>query len=1000
MLIFVLLASFIISQVAPFLQIFANAASSYGKLETTISRISPIDGTSDDGLVLDSISGDIELRNVSFTYPSRPDIEVIHDLSLHIPANKHTGIVGLSGSGKSTVAGLIGRLYDANQGDVLIDGHSVKDLNVRSLRRFIGTVAQNSALFDRSILENIAHGLVNSPLPEHAELQGALVGGSLAELVKAIQSGASIDEAVAKSSPTVQKIVKLADEAAEDANAYRFIEHFQYGFATTVGATGSQLSGGQKQRVVLARALIRQPAILILDEATASLDSISERIVQEALERVTDNRRTTVTIAHRLSTIKKADNIIVMRDGRIVEQGTPEELLGMEGGAFAAMVKLQCLQSPDATESETSSRPMSLDTIDRAKGYTNSLEKLPEFPIEDEPEDGEEETTEKPSISSLAGVLAMGRPYIGTILIGIVASTVVGGSYSAEAVIFGRTVGGLSTCLGAESIYSNGAFYGLMFFVLALIEFSANVLSTASFGRVAEKLLVKVRVLCLRFLFRQDIQWHESEGRSPSTLLSYISSDANSLAGLTGTIMGVILSILINMIAGIVLAHIIAWKIAVVLLSMIPILLLSGFLRLRIAASFHAQHQKAFAESVGLATEAVTSMRTIASFSLEAEALNVYERSLRGPYEATLKAIAHGNFWLAMAYSIGNLVYALAYWWGAKQIVEGIYTPTQFFTVLPALLFSAQSCGQLLSLAPDVSKATVAASRVLSLLKSQPNADGSSNFDSSLRTDLESVGALNEKGTPKDRRLGASVAFRDVHFSYPSRPEIPILRGLDISIAPGQFCALVGPSGAGKSTIIALLERFYRPSSGSVLLDNRDINKLSSTDFRDTIALVPQDSTLFEGTLRFNLELGARPGVMPTLSDIEDACKLANIHDTIVALPHGYETPCGPLGNQFSGGQLQRLSIARALVRKPKLLLLDESTSALDAESEQAILEGLEAATRGVSVLAIAHRARTVRKAHCIFVVVDGACRERGNHEELMGRSAWYHEMVAHQSIG
>lgn len=1008
-------ASFIISQVAPFLQLFSQGAASYGKVIDTIERQSSIDGTDDKGLPLPEVKGDIEIRNVNFTYPSRPDVQVIHNLSLHIKAHKHTGIVGLSGSGKSTLASLVARLYDPTSGDVFIDGKNLRDVNVKSFRRHIGTVAQSSSLFDKSVLENIAHGLVNSPSPAHAPLQGALLDGSLSVFVELIRSGISVEDALASSSPELQQIYSLAVAAAQDSNALTFIQGFHHGFATAVGASGGQLSGGQKQRVVLARALIRQPSILILDEATAALDSHSERVVQDALERVTDSSRTTITIAHRLSTIKKADHIVVMRDGVIVEEGPHDELLAKEDGAFAAMVKLQNAGSP--TDSSPSSRKQSLDasSIEKIKGYSLSKETLINESTDDVAEEKKRPAEEKPSISNLTGVLIMARPYAGFICLGIFASIIVGGSYSAEAVIFGNTVGELSSCKTPDSIRTKGAFFGLMFFVLACIEFFANSISTSSFGRVAEKMLVRLRILVLRFLFRQDIEWHESDGRTPSSLLAYISSDTNAMAGLTGTILGVVLAILINMVAGIVLAHIVAWKIAVVLLSMIPILLVSGFLRLKIAAKFHTRHATAFADSVGLATEAVGSMRTIASYSLEEETLACYERSLKGPYDATIAAIIKGNCMLAVAYSIGNLVYAMAYWWGSRQIVAGLYTPRQFFTTLPALLFSAQSCGQLLSLAPDVSKATVAAGRVLALLQSIPSNSNSaekSNFHKHAQTpelgekssDSDSEGGLAtmiEKisAAYANSTKGASILFRDVHFSYPSRPSHPVLEGLTLSIPPNSFTAIVGPSGAGKSTVISLLERFYNPSQGTVMIDGIDLRG-APVSFRDIIALVPQESALFEGTLRFNLELGARPGSVPTQAELEEACRLANIHETIMALPQGYDTLCGPRGTAFSGGQIQRLAIARALVRRPRLLLLDESTSALDAESEAALQEALECATRGVTVVAVAHRMRTVRNADCIILVEAGKVSDGGRHEELLERCEAYREMVALQTLG
>jgi ATP-binding cassette subfamily B (MDR/TAP) protein 1 len=1015
-------ASFIISQVAPFLQLFASAASAFDKLIATIDRKSEIDGTStSEGQTLTAIAGGLEFRDVSFSYPSRPEVQVLKSFSLTIPANQHTALVGLSGSGKSTVAALVQRLYDPDSGDVFLDGHNLRDLNVRCVRGFIGTVAQNSTLLDRSILENIAYGLVNSPLEEHVQLRETLLDSSLPDLATAIRDGVNAEDAIAASSDNVKLIVSLVREAASDADAIRFIDKLQHGLATAAGPGGNRLSGGQKQRVALARALIRKPSILLLDEATASLDSVSERLIQSALDRVSVGR-TSISIAHRLSTVKNAQNIVVMGPGEILEQGTYAELLAKDG-AFTSMVRLQSLQTVDKSGSETEPRISSLDNT--LASHDLSHEKIPptalleedlsdakslessggqlssdnEKPREDAEEKPEKSSKSKRSfLSTFGGILAMARPYLLYVFLGIAGAVIVGGSYSGEAVIFGHTISNLSPCRDASSIRSSGNLYALLFFILALVEFFANVVSSSSFGRVSEKLLYRVRIQSLQSLFYQDIHWHESEGRTPGTLISYISSDANSLSGITGTVLGVILSIIVSLFAGIILSHIVAWKIAVVLLATVPVLLASGFLRLRVLAEFHQRHQKAFANSVSIATEAVNSIKTVAIFSLEQESVAVFNRSLHGPYLETIKTIAYGNFWLAMSYSVSNFIYALAYWWGARQVSEGRYSQLQFFTVLPALLFSAQLCGQMFSLAPDISKAGVAAARVLDLLDIGPQKKFAMAKKAETHSgDLEAASGMLEKR--KAVGGGTRVNFRGVRFSYPARPHIEVLRGLDISIKPGTFCALVGPSGAGKSTIISLLEKFYTPSSGTVELDGMDTSKFDDISFRDDIALVPQESVLFDGSVRFNLTLGARPGHEPTQEEIETACKLANIHDTIISLPEGYETSCGSNGNHFSGGQLQRLSIARAFLRKPRLLLLDESTSALDAESERLFEEALEKTAQGITVIAIAHRLHTIRRADCIFVIEDGRCVESGTHDELVQRNESYRTNALHQTL-
>ncbi|KAJ6077523.1 uncharacterized protein N7446_000459 [Penicillium canescens] len=566
----------------------------------------------------------------------------------------------------------------------------------------------------------------------------------------------------------------------------------------------------------------------------------------------------------------------------------------------------------------------------------------------------------------------------------------VGGAFSGEAVIFGNTVGSLNPCKSAASIMNRGNFYGLMFFVLALIEFFANVVSWGGFGFVSEKIVYKVRVLSFRSLFEQDLQWHQSNGRSPALLLSYITRDGNALAGLSGSVIGTLFAITVNLIAAIILTHIIAWRIALVCLAVVPLLLGAGMMELMVLGKFEERHENAYTKSVDIGVEAVTSIKTIASLSLEEDTLQTYRRSLKGPRKETLMVTIQASLWQAMTYFLGNLVNALAYWWGSKQIINGNYTQTQFLIVVFSLLVSALLWSQMFALAPELSAARSAMARILGLIEI-----GKDKMNGTLN-DVESV---EEKPTYDTGNPASSVQLRDVHFSYPARPDMKVLKGLSVDIRPGKFCALVGPSGAGKSTIISLVERLYTPESGGIFIDGVDVTKTTDVSFRDWVSLVPQDSVLFEGSIEFNIGLGARPGHDVSLEEIQEACKLANIHDVIMSLPEGYQTLCGPNGNQFSGGQKQRLSIARALVRKPKLLILDESTSALDAESEKLLQDGLEKAARGITVIAIAHRLHTIRKADVIFLIDGGICTDSGSHEELLQRSDSYRANVMHQTV-
>ncbi|KAJ5553363.1 hypothetical protein N7494_002741 [Penicillium frequentans] len=1032
--IFVLIdASFILSQVAPYVHIFASAAGASERLMVVINRESQIDGTSKSGDKSAPFdSGDITFNDVHFTYPSRPDVPVLQGVTFSIPPRKHTAIVGPSGGGKSTIVALLERFYDPMSGKICVGDQSFCDVNVRYLRGNIGFVQQEPSLLDRSILENIAYGLVTSASEKHQHLRGFIQGSYLTELVAKMRSGMAEKAALAEFDPRIAEIVALVRDAAASSNALYFIDALPFGFATGVGTSGGQLSGGQKQRIALARALVREPAVLILDEATSALDSTSERLIQDALARVAE-RVTIISIAHRLATAKDAHKIVVIQKGRVVEEGSHVELVAA-GASYAEMVRLQNLgklsptassnQDPIREVRETSQRftdtkeafleVSSADITDETlPAYTATA--IKETEKEQRKRKKKEKKKRKPSGRFTAKfTFSIIRPNLLYVLLGLAFAVVIGGSYTAEAVVFGHTVSALSPCTGAESIRHSGHFYGLLFFIIAIIEFSANVIAGCAFGWAADKILYRMRILSLRSLLGQTLQWHGMEDRTPGTLITYITGDAAALGSITGTTIGLLLATAVNLIAGLVVSFVIAWKITIVLLPTIPVLLIAGMMKLRTQANFAERHQKAFAQATAITIEAVDNIRAISAFSLEKQFYSVYERALKAPYQETLQSIAFGNIFLALSFSISALVYALAYWWGTKQIVAGLYSQTQFFIVMPAILFSTQSCGQMFALAPDISKAGLAASNITELLTTN-SSDEELSTKIPRKITSSDLHLLGEKITdpeafhreqqsadsigPPPAMKGIGAELQNVHFEYPSRPGEPVLRGLNLKIKPGQFCALVGPSGSGKSTTFAMLERFYRPESGAVIIDGVNITRQLGTEFRDEIALVPQENVLFEGTVAFNIGLGARPNHEPTQAEIEEACRMANIHEVIMALPQGYQTPCTRDGRQFSGGQRQRLSIARALVRRPRLLLLDESTSALDVESEKRIQDALATLAGRTTIVAIAHRLNTIHRADCIYLIEEGRCTEQGTHEELIERSEMYRTSVIHQSL-
>lgn len=362
---------------------------------------------------------------------------------------------------------------------------------------------------------------------------------------------------------------------------------------------------------------------------------------------------------------------------------------------------------------------------------------------------------------------------------------------------------------------------------------------------------------------------------------------------------------------------------------------------------------------------------------------------------------------------------------------QGKYTQQDFFTLLPAFILTAQASTQFFTMAPEVTQARGAAEKIFSLIDSKPKImpddrhlpDRMSFLNTKLEEEIEMSPIKNTShstsrralvGAPSHQSLstesphrqpneptssrGSEIILDDITLHYPNRPNAAVISNLSLSIQPGQFIGFVGPSGAGKSSTISLLERFYTPTSGTITVDGADISQLPIHEYRKKLALVPQEPTLFSGSISFNIQLGA--GREVSQDEIEDVCKQCGVHEFVSSLPDGYNTDCGAGGSQLSGGQKQRVAVARALIRKPHILMLDEATSALDSQSEQEVRKAVDKAReQGTTVLVVAHRLSTVMGADRIFVLDKGRLVEEGSHKELVGKKGLYARMVNAQNL-
>ena len=961
----IMIGAFSLGNVAPNIQAFTTAVAAASKIFSTIDRVSPLDPDTDSGKKLEEVDGTVELRNIRHIYPSRPEVVVMENVNLLVPAGKTTALVGASGSGKSTIVGLVERFYDPVGGEVMLDGANVQDLNLRWLRQQVSLVSQEPTLFATTIFENIRHGLIGTEYEHRSENENR----------------------------------DMVENAAKMANAHDFIQQLPEGYQTNVGERGFLMSGGQKQRIAIARAIVSDPKILLLDEATSALDTKSEGVVQAALDKAAQGR-TTIVIAHRLSTIKHADNIVVMSQGRIVEQAKHDALLESQGAYYNLVEAQRIAQEVEQKREE--------DSISLAEKDPMVLAKTPatenDLNFEQDPADlelGRTKTGKSESSKVLEGkagetsakyslwtlmrlVLSFNKKEIPWMVFGLLNAVLAGAGNPVQSVIFAKAISALSLPPNQYGELRHQAnFWSWMYFLLAMVQLLTLVAQGVSFAYCSERLVHRARDKSFRAMLRQDITFFDQEHNTAGALTSFLSTETTHLAGMSGVTLGTILQVSTTLIVCFVVALAVGWKLALVCIATVPIVLACGFFRFWMLVQFQARSKKAYEKSASYACEATSAIRTVASLTREDDVWQNYHTQLVGQQAASLKSILQSSSLYAASQSLTFLAIALGFWYGGTLIGSGEYSMFQFFLVFSAVIFGSQSAGTIFSFAPDMGKAKHAAAEMKLLFDRKPEID-------TWSPEGEKVPSME-----------GSIEFRDVHFRYPTRPEQPVLRGLELSVQPGQYVALVGASGCGKSTTIAMLERFYDPLVGGIFVDGKEISSLNINEYRNYLALVSQEPTLYQGTIRENILLGADtdPKDVPDEA-IEQACKDANIYDFILSLPDGFNTVVGSKGSMLSGGQKQRVAIARALLRNPKILLLDEATSALDSESEKVVQAALDHAAKGRTTIAVAHRLSTIQKADIIYVFDQGKIVESGTHTQLMHRKGRYFELVNLQSLG
>ncbi|HXT82281.1 MAG TPA: ATP-binding cassette domain-containing protein, partial [Acetobacteraceae bacterium] len=850
----------------------------------------------------------ITFNDVRFAYPGGRG-PAHQGLSFAIAPGERVGIVGPSGSGKTSIARLLLRLHDPQGGTIRIGGQDLRDLDPDDARGMIALVAQDTYLFHGTVEENLRLG---SP-------------------------DATQEELIA---------------AASAANAHGFITALPEGYGTVIGERGARLSGGQRQRIAIARALLRDAPILILDEALSSVDAENEAVIQEALDRLMTGR-TTLILAHRLSSVIGADRILVLDDGVVVQSGRHASLIAQEG-------PYRRLMGPQIAEREELEVGAAGTPEEAARPETQAATPLVSSLSEDAAQVGWAET-----VRTLMRVV---RPYHGqlavTALCGIgrvVAFIGVGvfGALILAAVRNGAPISGLVIALLVTAPLA-----GVLHWLESWI---AHAMAYALLAEMRIDLFRKLDALAPAYLLR----------RRSGDLVALATQDVETVEYFFAH------TIAPAIVAGLVPAAVLvalcwfAWPLAAVLA---PFLLYAGaspvFGRRRIDALGSAA-RGALGAIGAYATETIQGLADLVAFNATdlrrkgfAEAVAQYQK-MRLTLLADLTFQANA---LEVATGFGGLAVAAV---GALAVTHGTIPPT----ALPLLVLISVAAFLPVSEIAQVGRQladTIASTRRLHVVEAEP------------------VTITDGTVTPAPRSGGSSLRFEKVRFTYPGR-SAPALRDVSFGVPAGATVALVGPSGAGKTTIANLLLRFWDPDSGTIRLDDADLRNLTLDGLRTRIALVAQDTYLFNDTLEANVRL-ARPDA--SVAEIEQALSRAALASFVASLPDGLATRVGERGVQLSGGQRQRIAIARAFLKDAPLLVLDEATSHLDTISERAVRDALDALMANRTTIIIAHRLSTIRTADMILVLEHGQVIESGSHVALTARRGAYARLVERQMSG
>ncbi|MFF4597972.1 ABC transporter ATP-binding protein [Amycolatopsis sp. NPDC001319] len=936
-----------------------------------------------DAVDLPTAKGEIRFENVHFGYS--PDAPVLKGFDLHVAAGERVALIGPSGSGKTTATTLVSRFHDPESGAVLLDGHDLRTVRLRSLRSQVGVVFEESFLFSDTIRANIAYG----------------------------KPGATDEEILA---------------AAEVAEADTFIRALPQGYETVVGERGLSLSGGQRQRVALARAILTDPRVLVLDDATSAVDANTEESINASLRTVLAGR-TTLLVAHRRSTLHLADRVVVLDGGVVADQGTHEELLersalyrtlltGLEEEAAERVGdRIEALTVGGTTASawrgernghngsgqngngrRFTTRATGAPGIGAGlggsaggSGWRAALPPTPQLlarvdelkPVRDFAKvDLAKETRQERAFSLRTLLREFRRPLLFGLLLVVIdaVASVIGPVFVKSGIDDGVLQGSQAVLFGAAGL----------FLLITLIAFLDEVAQTFVTGRTAQRVMLSLRIRIWAQLQRLSLDYYERE--MAGRIMTRMTTDVDQFESL---IQNGLLSALVAFVTfagvGVTLVVVNPLLGLCTLSVVVPLAIGTVIFRRRAAKLYDVARDRVAIVNADF-QESLSGVRESQAFAHEDETIRRFRRLGRDYLDSRYSAqrLAATYFPFVQFLSAGADAIVLGV--GAGMIYSGRLTPGALIAFILYIDLFFSPIQQLSQVFDSWLQTRVSVSRISDLMR--------------LETLTPPAVQAIDPG-----RLRGEITFDGVRFAYPSAPALgagerrgpadprlvagsqavmkppEALREVDLTIAAGETVALVGETGAGKSTLVKLLARFYDPDTGSVRVDGHDLRSLDLAAYRRALGYVPQEAFLFTGTVRDNIAYGRADA---TDAEVEAAARAVGAHEFVATLPGGYLHEIAERGRSLSAGQRQLLALARAQLVDPVILLLDEATSNLDLAAEAHVAEAMRTLAAGRTTIVIAHRLQTAQSADRIVVLDRGRIAEAGSHDELLARGGRY----------